>query len=340
MSRHILVIGGAGYVGSHFARYAMRRGYRVAVLDDLSTGHQAAVRDAEFIHGDLNHREAFRTHLESTHYDAVFHFAASCLVGESVANPALYYRNNVLAAFHMLEAMRATNHGRVVFSSSCAVYGIPQALPLREDHPKAPISPYGRTKLAIEWMLEDYQTAYGIRSAALRYFNAAGCEPSDGLGEDHDPETHLIPNVVRYVLGCTGELVLFGDDYPTPDGTCVRDYIHVTDLAEAHLKALDKLEEIPLIRLNLGTGRGYSNREVVQAVSDVAGRELNPTIGPRRPGDPAELTADAGLAFELLQWRPTRSDVRAIVAEVLEWMQSHPRGYQDRATSDRQEGTI
>ncbi|MEW6352494.1 MAG: UDP-glucose 4-epimerase GalE [Thermodesulfobacteriota bacterium] len=338
MSRHILVIGGAGYVGSHFVRSAIRGGYRVTVLDDLSTGHRIAVGNAEFLHCDLNRNDALRTHLESTHYDALFHFAASCLVGESVGNPALYYRNNVLAAFRMLEAMRATSHDRVVFSSTCAVYGIPQSLPLREDHPKAPISPYGRTKLAIEWMLEDYQTAYGIRNAALRYFNAAGCEPKDGLGEDHDPETHLIPNVVRFALNREEELVLFGDDYPTPDGTCIRDYIHVTDLADAHLRALDKLDEMPLIRLNLGTGRGHSNREVVQAVSDVAGIRISPAIGPRRPGDPPELTADAGLAFELLQWRPTRSGMHAIVEEVIEWMQSHPHGYQDRPRSDRMEG--
>jgi UDP-glucose 4-epimerase len=326
-SHRILVIGGAGYVGSHFTQFAVKHGLYAAVMDNLSTGHTAALRGHDFFQVDLSDPEWLKDHLSHQHYDAIFHFAASCLVGESVTDPAQYYHNNVIAAFRMLEAMRLTGHDRVIFSSSCSVYGVPQSLPLREDHPRNPISPYGRTKLVMEWMLEDYHRAYGIRSASLRYFNAAGCEPDNGLGEDHHPETHLIPNVIRRALNLADQLVIFGDDYPTRDGTCIRDYIHVTDLAEAHLSALEKLEEVSLIRLNLGTGRGFSNLEVMEAVSRVVGVELKPTIGPRRPGDPPELVADACKAYEMLQWRPSRSDLDSIVRQVTRWMSDHPEGY-------------
>lgn len=328
-SHRILVIGGAGYVGSHFALFAVKEGLYAAVVDNLSKGHVAALRGHDFFHADLNDPGWLENHLARHRYDAIFHFAASCLVGESVADPSQYYHNNVVAAFRMLEAMRLTGHDRVIFSSSCSVYGIPQALPLREDHPRNPISPYGRTKLIMEWMLEDYHRAYGIRSASLRYFNAAGCEPEEGLGEDHRPESHLIPNVVRRALNFTEELVIFGDDYPTRDGTCIRDYIHVTDLAEAHLAAVDKLDEIALIRLNLGTGQGVSNLEVVLAVDRVAGVDLKPAVGPRRPGDPPELVADAREAYRLLQWSPSRSDLDAMVSQVVQWMSEHPEGYGD-----------
>jgi UDP-glucose 4-epimerase len=327
--RRLLVIGGAGYVGSHFASFASTAGFRVTVMDNLSKGHLAAVKGADFIKADLLDRAAFDEHLGSEKYDAVFHFAASCLVGESVADPARYYENNILAAFNMLEAMRNTGHSRLVFSSSCAVYGVPERLPLREDHPKNPISPYGRTKLAMEWMLEDYHRAYGLRSASLRYFNAAGCEPQQALGEDHRPETHLIANVVRYALNLDKELFIFGNDYPTFDGTCIRDYIHVTDLAAAHLKALEKLDEAPLLRLNLGTGSGFSNLQIVDAVSRVSGVKLNPKFGPRRPGDPPELVADPGEAFRLLQWKPGRSKLEDIVSDVLQWISEHPNGYSE-----------
>lgn len=327
MSRAILVVGGAGYVGSHFAKHATDAGFDVTVMDNLSKGHKAAIRGTRFIPGDLLDRGVLQEHLSENRYDGIFHFAASCLVGESVADPAQYYENNLVAAFNMLEAMRASNHKRLIFSSTCAVYGEPERLPLREDHPKKPISPYGRTKLAIEWMIEDYHRAYGLRAACLRYFNAAGCEPEFGLGEDHRPESHLIPNVVRYAKGHADELVIFGDDYPTPDGTCIRDYIHVTDLAEAHLKALAKLEDIPLIALNLGTGSGFSNLQVVDAVARAANVRLQPRIGARRPGDPPELVADPGEAFRLLDWRPARSDLDAIVSEVLRWVSAHPEGY-------------
>jgi UDP-glucose 4-epimerase len=325
--RKILVIGGAGYVGSHFTAFAARAGHEVTVLDNLSTGHVAAIGNSKFVRGDLLEPGMLEDHLKSTRYDGIFHFAASCLVGESVQEPSKYYANNFLAAFNMLEAMRNTGHNRLVFSSTCAVYGLPETVPISENHPKNPISPYGRTKLAIEWMLEDYQHAYGIRSACLRYFNAAGCEPSMGIGEDHRPETHLLPNVVRYALKLDPTLVIFGQDYPTPDGTCVRDYIHVTDLADAHLKALGKLDEVPLIRVNLGTGKGLSNLEIIEAVSKITGVDIKPDFGPRRPGDPPELVADASLAAELLDWRATRSHVNDIVKAVAKWFSSHPNGY-------------
>jgi len=329
LNSSILVIGGAGYVGSHFTLHAAMAGFRITVMDNLSKGHASALKGAAFIEADLLDLEGFRDHLSRNRYDAIFHFAASCLVGESVSDPAQYYRNNVIAAHNMLEAMKATDHDRLIFSSSCAVYGMPQTLPLREDHPKDPISPYGRTKLAIEWMLEDYHNAYGLRSASLRYFNAAGCEPEEGLGEDHRPETHLIPNVVQCALKLQGDLVIFGNDYPTPYGTCIRDYIHVTDLAEAHLAALRKLDDIPLITLNLGTGAGYSNLQVVDAVRKAARAELVPRMGLRRPGDPPVLVADPSEAFRILSWRPSRSDLDSIVRQALQWNQLHPMGYPD-----------
>jgi UDP-glucose 4-epimerase len=328
-NKRILVIGGAGYVGSHFTLHATKSGFEVTVMDNLSKGHLAALRGNDFIKGDLNEPGLLQEHLSHNRYAAIFHFAASCLVGESVSNPAQYYQNNMVAALNMLEAMRATGHDRLVFSSTCAVYGEPSALPLKEDHPKNPISPYGRTKLAIEWMLEDYHRAYGVRSASLRYFNAAGCEPAEGLGEDHRPETHLIPNIVRYALKLDKSLTIFGNDYPTPDGTCVRDYIHVTDLAEAHIKAMQRLDNDPLIHLNLGTGTGFSNLELVGAVSHAAVLDLAPEIGPRRPGDPPELVADPSAALRLLDWRPSRSDINDIVTDVLQWVSSHPDGYSD-----------
>jgi UDP-glucose 4-epimerase len=332
-STNILVIGGAGYVGSHFVRYACNAGLHITVWDDLSTGHAAALGKVSLVQADLLDGASFRTHLSQNRYHTIFHFAACCLVPESLKDPAKYYRNNVIATHSMLEAMRATNHDRVVFSSTCAVYGMPQRLPLTEDHPKNPFSPYGRTKLAIEWMLEDYHNAYGLRWAALRYFNAAGCEPDEGLGEDHQPETHLIPNVIRYALNRSPELVIFGKDYPTPDGTCIRDYIHVTDLAEAHVKAMAKLDEVPQIQLNLGTGSGYSNLEVVKAVEEIGRVRLEPFIGPRRPGDPPELVADATAAHTLLQWKPSRSGLEAMVSQAWKWMSQHPRGYDDSEDS-------
>lgn len=328
MSVHkILVVGGAGYVGSHFCLHAQDLGIDVSVMDNLSKGHKMALRCSNFIEADLNNFQETYEHLSAANYDTIFHFAANALVGESVANPAIYYGNNIVAAYNLLEAMRLTRHDKIVFSSSCAVYGYPVTLPIGEDHPKKPVSPYGRTKLAMEWMLEDYHSAYGLKSASLRYFNAAGCEPSRGLGEDHDPESHLIPNVVKAALKQSEELVIFGNDYPTPDGTCIRDYVHVTDLATAHIAAMQELEREGLIQLNLGTGSGFSNLQIVEAVSAVSGIRLFPRYAPRRQGDPSELVADSSVARKKLKWKPSRSNIESIVNEVIEWFSKNPKGY-------------
>ncbi len=323
----ILVVGGAGYVGSHFCLHAMDAGIEVDVLDNLSKGHRSALRCSNFIEADLINFDEIHELLSLTSYGTIFHFAASALVGESVANPSMYYRNNIIAAYNLLEAMRLTRHQKMVFSSTCAVYGYPQSIPINENHPKNPISPYGRTKLAMEWMLEDYHTAYGIKSASLRYFNAAGCESGRGLGEDHEPESHLIPNVVKAALGQSPELVIFGNDYPTSDGTCIRDYIHVNDLAVAHVAAMEKLETQGLIQLNLGTGVGYSNLQIVQAVASACGHDLKPRFAARRQGDPAELVADASKAYGMLNWKPYRSDIGSIINDVIRWFSEHPAGY-------------
>jgi UDP-glucose 4-epimerase len=327
--KKLLVIGGAGYIGSHFCLFANQAGFETTVMDNLCTGRRKAAANFPFVEMDLKDAAAVKAHLSANKYAAIFHFAANSLVGESMQKPALYYENNVTAALNMLEAMRHSGHDRVVFSSTCAIYGLPVEVPIAENHPKNPISPYGRSKLTIEWMLEDYNRAYGIKAACLRYFNAAGCESGAGLGEDHRPETHLIPNVVRAALGLDKQLTIFGNDYPTPDGACIRDYIHVTDLADAHLKALTKLEETSLIQLNLGTGQGFSNLEVINAVSKVAGRKIEAVFGPRRPGDPPELVADARAANRFLNWKPVRSDLESIAKEVLDWISKNPKGYAD-----------
>lgn len=324
---HILALGGAGYVGAHFARYASKAGAVVVIFDNLSQGRLDAIGPLELVRGDLREGDSLKRVLDERRFDGIFHFASSCLVGESVERPDLYYHNNVVAAFNLVEAMRATGHDRLVFSSSCAVYGRPSSVPITEAFPKAPISPYGRTKLAIEWMLEDYFHAFGIRSACLRYFNAAGCAPEENLGEDHRPETHLIPNVVRFALGLTESLTIFGDDYPTPDGTCVRDYVHVWDLADAHLAALDRLEVDPVLRLNLGVGRGYSNLEVISTVERTLGARMDVRFGARRPGDPPELVADPHRARAELGWEPKRSGMEEIVRDVVNWFQARPGGY-------------
>jgi UDP-glucose 4-epimerase len=325
----VLVIGGAGYVGSHFCNFASQNGYEITVVDNLSKGHKTTAENYTFIFGDPCDKNFIAEHLSHNHYAGIFHFAANCLVGESVENPAIYYENNVIAAYNLLEAMRQTDHDKLVFSSTCAVYGLPINVPIKEDHPRNPISPYGRSKLAIEWMLEDYSHAYGIKAAMLRYFNAAGCEPTAGLGEDHRPESHLIPNVVRYGLALDPEFTIFGNDYPTPDGTCIRDYIHVTDLAEAHLLALEKLSQVYQIHLNLGTGFGLSNLEIVQAVEKHLAKKLILNYGPRRPGDPPKLVADASAASTLLNWKASRSNIDKIVSEVVTWFSKHPQGYDD-----------
>jgi len=324
----VLVTGGAGYVGSVSVEALLDAGHEVVVLDDLSTGHRGALPSAvAAVEGSVTDAVLLREILERQRSEAVLHCAARSLVGESLADPAGYYRDNVGGGLTLLEAMRATGVRRLVFSSSAAVYGEPASAPVTEDAPLQPISPYGETKRAFEAMLEWYGRAYGLRSISLRYFNAAGASASNG--EDHDPETHLIPNVVAAALGMR-ELVLFGDDYPTPDGTPIRDYIHVADLADAHLLALEATASgTGAEAYNLGSGRGFSVREVLTVAEAIAGRPIAHRIGPRRPGDPPVLVASAERAASVLGWRARRGSLEEIVGSAWAWAQRHPAGYED-----------
>lgn len=323
----ILVPGGAGYIGSHFVRHLEQHGVPVVVLDNLSTGHRESVR-VPFEPVDLADREALAGVFARHRPKAVVHFAAKCYVGESVAEPAKYYRENVIHTWNLLEAMRAAGCRDIVFSSTAATYGEPHEVPISSDHPQNPINPYGRTKLHMEHMMQDYGKAYGLRWAALRYFNAAGCLPEEGLGEDHEPETHIIPLVLGVALGKRAAITLFGDDWPTRDGTCVRDYIHVADLADAHRRALARLQSgVTSIACNLGTGNGYTLRELVELAREVTGHAIPAEIGPRRAGDPAQLIADGSRAQELLGWVPRRSDLRRILEDAWAFHTKHPQGY-------------
>lgn len=324
---NILVVGGAGYVGSHAARRLAAAGHEVWVYDNLSQGHRAAVPKGRLIVGELANRDFLVEVLRARRIDAVMHFAALALVGESVAEPARYYQNNVVATLALLEAMRAAGTGRLVFSSTTATYGVPDKVPISEDQPQRPINPYGFTKLVIERALDDYARAYGLGYAALRYFNAAGASASGEIGEDHRPESHLIPIVLQVALGQREQATIFGNDYPTPDGTCIRDYVHVDDLADAHLLALERLEPGRGRQLNLGTGRGFSVREVIEACRRVTRRRIDEQIGPRRPGDPPELVADAGRARAELDWSPRYTSIDEIVATAWRWHESHPNGF-------------
>ena len=320
MANSILVTGGAGYVGSHACKALAAAGWRPVVYDNLSRGRRAAVRWGPLVEGDLADRAAVMAALSAHNIGAVMHFAAFAYVGESVGDPELYYHNNLGGTLSLLSAMRAAGVATLVFSSTCAVYGVPASVPIREDCPKVPLNPYGETKLAIERALHWYSGAYGLRHAALRYFNAAGCDPEGEIGEDHDPETHLIPRVLRAALGTAEPVEIYGTDYPTPDGTAIRDYIHVTDLADAHVKALaDLAAGGDSMALNLGTGSGASVREVVAAVERVAGRRVPKREAARRPGDPPELVADPALARARLGWQPRHSDLDTIVGTALAW---------------------
>jgi UDP-glucose-4-epimerase GalE len=319
MSKAILVTGGAGYVGSHACKALAQAGYRPVVYDNLSRGHARAVRWGPLVEGDLHDRATLVAALRSHGIAAVMHFAALAYVGESVGDPELYYRNNVGGTLALLGAMREAGVATIVFSSTCAVYGVPDRVPIGETAAKAPLNPYGETKLAIERALHWYGQAYGLRYAALRYFNAAGADADGEIGEDHDPETHLIPRVLRAALGRGDPVEIYGTDYPTRDGTAIRDYIHVADLADAHVRALDYLARGESIALNLGTGQGVSVREVIAAVEGVAGRLVPRREAARRQGDPPELVADPSLAHARLGWRARHSDLDTIVATALAW---------------------
>jgi UDP-glucose 4-epimerase len=323
----ILVTGGAGYVGSHCLRRLLAAGHEAVVYDNLWQGHREAVPAGLLVEGDLNDEARLTALLRDRKIDAVMHFAALALVGESVQKPDLYYRNNVAGSFHLLEAMRQAGVWRIVFSSTTATYGTPEKMPIDETTPQQPINPYGFSKLVVEHMLDDYAAAYGFGFAALRYFNAAGASADGSIGEDHTPESHLIPIVLQVALGQRESISIFGDDYSTPDGTCVRDYVHVEDLAAAHLAALERLEPGKSIKVNLGTGRGYSVQEVIDACRKFTGHAIPAVMAPRRPGDPPELVADSRLAGKLLNWKPKYATIESIVETAWRWHKAHPRGY-------------
>lgn len=325
---NILVTGGAGYVGSHASRCLVRAGHDVWVLDNLSRGHRSAALPDRLIEGELSDVARVTSLLREKRIEAVMHFAAFALVGESVEKPHLYYQNNVVATLCLLQAMHAAEVSRIVFSSTTATYGEPETMPISEQEPQKPVNPYGFSKLVIEHALRDYARAYGWGYAALRYFNAAGASPDGDLGEDHEPETHLVPIVLQVALGQRDHITIFGEDYPTPDGTCIRDYIHVDDLASAHLNALGRLSPAEGLELNLGTGRGHSVREVIEACRRVTGHPVPEKAGERRAGDPPELVADSRQAQTLLDWQPQYQDIESIIRTAWRWHQSHPRGYE------------
>jgi UDP-arabinose 4-epimerase len=316
----ILIVGGAGYIGSHTAKAVAKAGLEPVILDNLVYGHRWAARWGPLIEGDIADRPLLDRVLEEHRVTAVIHFAAYAYVGESVKHPRKYFQNNVTGTLALLDAM--VDHGvrDIVFSSTCATYGEPVRVPMAEDHPQKPINPYGESKLAVERILHWYQGAYDLRYAALRYFNAAGADPDGEIGEDHDPETHLIPLAIGAALGRSPDLQIFGTDYPTADGTAVRDYIHVADLADAHLLALGSLEHgEKALALNLGTGKGHSVREVVASVEKISGRTVPRVEVARRAGDPPALVADATHATRILGWRPKYPELDTIVAHAFQW---------------------
>ena len=316
----VLVTGGAGFIGSHTCKALQAAGYLPVVFDNLSTGHVDAVRFGPFVHGDIRDRATAEQALEQHQITAILHFAASAYVGESVLRPNEYYDNNVGGMMSLLQAASGVGINRIVFSSSCATYGVPETLPIVEATPQAPINPYGRTKLIGEQMLEDLAAVTDITFAALRYFNAAGADPDGQLGERHDPETHLIPLALMAASGQRGALSIFGDDYPTPDGTCIRDYIHVADLANAHVLALNHLlAGKPSIKLNLGSGKGHSVLEIIRAIEALTGRPLPVKMQSRRAGDPPSLTADPALAAEVLDFHAKRSSLEQIITDAAPW---------------------
>jgi UDP-arabinose 4-epimerase len=332
MSETILVTGGAGYVGSHACKALARAGYRPVAYDSLIHGHREAVRWGPLVEADLADAGRLADALKRFDVAAVLHFAAFAYVGESVERPGLYFRNNVANSLTLLEAMRTSAVRRIVFSSTCATYGVPDRVPIPESAPQRPVNPYGESKVMVERMLHWYGAAHGFTHAALRYFNAAGADPDGEIGEDHQPETHLIPLVLQAAMGRRPQIDVLGTDYPTPDGTAIRDYIHVEDLAEAHVKALQLLLKGGLsITVNLGTGIGHSVREVIAAAERVTGRRVPRREAPRRPGDPPVLVADPSRAGELLGWRPKFSDLDTILKTAWAWHNRETQGRQSAA---------
>ena len=334
MTGTVLVTGGAGYIGSHMVKLLLRQGHQVTVFDNLSTGHRDAVQSVDFVEGDLRREADAARAFSGRQFDVVMHFAASCYVGESVQDPAKYYANNVIGTLNLLRAMRAAQVNRLVFSSTCSTYGDPVSLPMSEDHPQRPVNPYGVTKLTAERAMADYGRAYGLGTVALRYFNAAGCDHEGELGERHDPETHLIPLILREALRVRAggkpedtQLQVFGDDFDTPDGSCVRDYVHIADLCAAHLHAMDRLmgdKVAGFEAFNLGTGKGFSVKEVIETCRRVTAQDIRYRVGGLRAGDPARLVASAERARAELGWSPEFKELSDIVETAWRWFSRQP----------------
>ncbi|MDG5469505.1 UDP-glucose 4-epimerase GalE [Deltaproteobacteria bacterium IMCC39524] len=332
-ANNILVTGGAGYIGSHTCKVLAESGYRPVVYDNLVAGHEWAVKWGPLEIGDIADRDRLDEVIEKYQPSAVLHFAAFAYVGESVENPGKYYRNNVADTLTLLETMSDHDIDKLVFSSTCATYGEPLQVPIAEDHSQNPINPYGMSKLMVEKMIKDCGSAYGLRSITLRYFNAAGADPDGDIGEDHNPETHLIPILLDVAAGKRLHVTVFGEDYPTYDGTCIRDYIHVTDLGQAHVVALQELERLETLRVtcsparayNLGNGQGFSVKEVIEAVGEVTGKTIPVQIGERRPGDPPILVGDATRICQELNWQPQYKDLKAIIETAWQWTRKRER---------------
>jgi UDP-glucose 4-epimerase len=323
----ILVTGGSGYIGSHTVRLLLKAGHDVVVYDNLVYGHrQSLPPDINFVEGNLADKGLLIKTIKENEIDAVIHFASYIVVSESCTDPIKYFKNNTLDGFVLLEAMKECGVKRIVFSSSAAVYGDPVRVPIRESDQKQPTNAYGDTKLIFETMLKWFDSAYGIRYAALRYFNASGADESGDIGEDHDPETHLIPLVIQAAMGQRESITVFGDDYETADGTCIRDYVHVNDLAQAHIRALEYIKDNPSDAFNLGSGTGYSVKQIIDMVEEVSGVKLKREIGMRREGDPPKLVADHTHAKEKLGWEP-EYDLRRIIETAWKWHKDHPDGY-------------
>jgi UDP-glucose 4-epimerase len=323
----VLLTGGAGYVGSACLRRLLREGVEAFAFDDLSTGHRASVPAGRLIVGDVNDGAAVESALATTRADAVMHFAAATTIDQSVTDPAVHYRNNVGGTLSLLQAMRRAGVSRLLFSSTCATYGTNPRIPMTEDAAQDPCSPYARTKLAVEWMIRDFAKPYRIGHTILRYFNAAGASPDGAHGEHHDPETHLIPLVLQVPLGRRREIRIFGEDYPTPDGTCIRDYVHVDDLAEAHLLAIRATDRDTAEVYNVGTGTGSSVREVIEACEQVVGVEIPRRSEARREGDAPALVASPEKIRARLRWEPRHRTIREVVATAWAWHRTHPDGY-------------
>jgi UDP-arabinose 4-epimerase len=321
-NKYILVTGGAGYIGSHACKVLAKAGYTPVAYDNLVYGHEWSVKWGPFEKGDILDRKRLDEVIKQYRPEAVMHFAAYAYVGESVDNPGKYYRNNVVGTLSLLEAMRDSHINKFIFSSTCATYGEPIEIPISEDHPQAPINPYGWSKLMIEQMLKDFDVAHGLKSVSLRYFNAAGADPDAEIGEDHDPETHLIPLVLDAAMGKRSNITVFGDDYDTPDGTCIRDYIHVTDLADAHVKALQYLQGDGRSQVyNLGNGAGFSVLEIIDTVRKVTGKDILVEMGERRAGDPPRLIGDTKAISHGLGWKPMNANLETIIMTAWNWHQ-------------------